>query len=242
MLAVPLLHGAREGWSAWNADREKPMDIWKTTLLGGLALGNLAGAARPFDTDDAGTVAPGTFEVEIGSQSWSRDLALCTGLKHGLTERMDLGIAMGYSAWPEAERAYDNAQLSVKFALVPTLLSASFSNELGTSEFSVRGILSKSFGDFHANLNLGGDFVGGQRDADLDWKLAPGYSIGPAVVGVELVGDQHEARSWKTGGQFLFSEWFAIDLGIGSSIADDPDWLVTAGVWFAFPSLEKKGP
>jgi hypothetical protein len=63
-----------------------------------LAMCQSALAARPFETDDAGTVAPGTFESEFGSESWKDDAAFGIGLKHGLTERMDLGVSMGYAA------------------------------------------------------------------------------------------------------------------------------------------------
>lgn len=212
-----------------------------TIALCGLGLCQVIWAARPFDTDDAGTVAPGTFEAELGSESWNDKGAFGLGLKHGLTERMDLGVSMGYSAWPEAERSFENAELSAKYSLVPELLSASFATPLGTSEYSLNGILSKGFGDLAVNLNLGGDFTGGERHAELSWGVNPNYAFGPLSLGAEVRGDQHAAQDWKFGGQLKPVEPFAIDLGIGSKIASDPDWRVTAGLWFAFPTLEKKG-
>lgn len=201
----------------------------------------MAYAARPFDTDDAGTVAPGTFEAEIGSQSWQRNLALCTSLKHGLTERMDLTLSTGYTEYPESNRVFDNAQISAKFSLIPNLFSASVTTEVGTSEYTVRAILSKSFDNFHVNMNLGGDFTGNERDANLEWKFAPSQSIDRFVVGAELLGNQHEAQCWKAGGQYMINERFAADLGIGSTLVEHPDWRITAGFWFAFPTIEKKG-
>lgn len=208
---------------------------------GAMVLCNGARAARPFATDDAGTVAPGTFETELGSESWSDKGAFSLGLKHGLTERMDLGISAGWAAWPEAERRFENAELSAKYALVPELLSMSFATALGTSEYSLNGILSKGFGDLGVNLNVGGDFAGGERHADLSWGVNPNCALGSLSLGAQVRGDQRAAQDWKVGGQLRPVESFAIDLGIGSTIASDPDWSVTAGLWFAFPTLEKKG-
>lgn len=187
---------------------------------GAMVLCDGAWAARPFATDDAGTVAPGTFETELGSESWSDKGTFSLGLKHGLTERMDLGISAGWAAWPEAERRFENAELSAKYALVPELLSMSFATALGTSEYSLNGILSKGFGDLGVN---------------------PNCALGSLSLGAEVRGDQRAAQDWKVGGQLRPVESFAIDLGIGSTIASDPDWNVTAGLWFAFPALEKKG-
>jgi hypothetical protein len=125
--------------------------------------------------------------------------------------------------------------------LVPELLSASFATPLGTSDYSLNGILSKGFGDLAVNLDIGGDFAGGERHANLSWGINPNYAFGPLSLGAEVRGDQHAAQSWKAGGQFKLIRNLAIDLAIGSTIASDPSWRATAGLWLAFPTTSTKG-
>jgi hypothetical protein len=74
-------------------------------------------------TDDAGTVAPETFELETGVDFWKDAATGCIGLKHGVTNRMDLGFGFGYSPQPEDERGFSGAELGLKFAIVPELLA-----------------------------------------------------------------------------------------------------------------------
>ena len=219
------------------------MKTTPTAALCLLALGILAvptGAARPFATDDAGTVAPGCFESEVSADYWNDKGAFGIGLKHGLTSRMDLGISLGHTAWPEEERAYDEPTLVFKYVLVPEILSASFATELGTSEYSLNGIVSHSFGDFGINLNLGGDFVGGENHANPTWGANPTLTLGPATLGAELRGNQHEANWWQVGTQLKLADWIAIDAGFGDDFSKNKnDWHAATGIWIAFPTAAK---
>jgi len=215
------------------------MKTTPTAALCLLALGILAvptGAARPFATDDAGTVAPGSFESEASADYWNDKGAFGIGLKHGLTSRMDFGISLGHTAWPEAERAFDDATLAFKYSLIPDLLSASFSSELGTTEYGVNGIVSHAFGNFGINLNLGGDFVGGENHANLAWGANPTWTLGPATLGAELRGNQHEANWWQVGAQVKLADWIAVDAGLGDDITNGHDWHLSTGIWIAFPT------
>lgn len=209
-----------------------------TAALAGLALCQAAQAARPFETDDAGTVHRGGFEAELGTVSWRNATDVGIGFKHGVTSRMDLCVSGGYAILPRSERSTAPVGLAFKFALLPELLSASVSMEPGSPAYSVNGIASKSLGDFAANLNLGGEFEGGSNDADFSWGINPLWNLGPATLGAELRGDQHAAQAWKAGAQWRVAKDFALDLGIGSEIGDDPRWRITAGAWFAFGTPE----
>jgi hypothetical protein len=196
-----------------------------------------ADAARPFQTDDAGTVTPGTFETELSADYWSNKGAFGFSFKHGVTSRMDLGVSIGHTSWPEDEREYDNATLAFKYALVPELLSASFATKLGTSEYSLNGIVSHSFGDLGINANVGGDFTGGERSADLSWGVNPTYAVGPVILGAELRGNQHEAAWWQAGAQVKLADWIALDAGLGDDFSKNKnDWHAATGVWIAFPT------
>lgn len=195
-----------------------------------------AGAARPFVTDDAGIVALGSFESEASADYWSDKGAFGIGLKHGLTNRMDLGISMGHTAWPEEERTFDDATLAFKCSLIPGILSASFSSELGTTEYGVNSIISHTFGNFGINLNLGGDIVGSENHATLAWGANPTWTAGPATLGAELRGNQREANWWQVGTQVKLAGWIALDAGLGDDFTDGHDWHLASGIWIAFPT------
>lgn len=51
--------------------------------------------ARPFITDDAGTVTPETFELEVAADYWRQEAAVGLSFKHGITKHMDMGVAFG---------------------------------------------------------------------------------------------------------------------------------------------------
>lgn len=218
------------------------MRVRRLDLFLGLVFCQLAGASRPFATDDAGTVAAGTFEAELGTESWKDASDIGISLKHGITPRMDLGVAIDYTAFPREERTYAPATLSLKYALVPDLLSASFASALGTPEYRVNGILTKSLGDFGVSANVGGEVEGGSRDAELTWGLSPTWNISGVTLGAEIAGERGndvDGMNWKVGAQ-LHREPIDFDLAVGSSFQNDPQWRITAGVWFAFGTTERK--
>jgi hypothetical protein len=89
-------------------------------------------AARPYVTDDAGTVGLGLFELETASNCWKDRVEFGLCFKHGITDRMEIGVAMGHCASPKDERAIQDAELGFKFALIPDLFAASFTGVSGT--------------------------------------------------------------------------------------------------------------
>lgn len=195
-------------------------------------------ADRPFEVDDAGVVPTGSFESEFGSASWKDRAEFGVGLKHGLTPRMDFGVSVGYAAIPSADRAFSPVAVSAKWVLVPELLAGTFTTTPGSSAWSLNGIASKSLGDFGANLNLGGDFAEGERNADLSWGVNPFLNVGPATIGAELLGDVEGAQQWKLGTQLHAFDGLAFDLAAGSTLDDDAVWTITAGIRGAFGTPE----
>jgi hypothetical protein len=132
-------------------------------------------AARPFVTDDAGTVALETFELETGVDFWKDAATGCNGLKHGVTDRMDLGFGFGYSPQPEDERGFSGAELGLKFAIVPELLAVTAAGSFGSSTFAINGILSKAFGPVSFDGNLGMEAQADGNDADLTYAVCCHY-------------------------------------------------------------------
>jgi hypothetical protein len=208
---------------------------WSVAALAVALAAHEADAARPFQTDDAGTVAPGTTELEVGSQYWSDYGSFTAGLKHGLTPRLDLGIYAGYASWPHESREFEAATLGLKLALVPSYFSASFSNELGSSDYTISGILSVPVGDFSLNTNVGAEFVAGTREEEPAWGVQPQWNASFGTVGAELRGDDGGATSWQVGTQVKVRPWLSIDAGLGSSLQGARKWTATTGAWIGLP-------
>lgn len=95
-------------------------------------------AARPFATDDAGTVAPVGYELEPGYDFWEDEGAFGLGFKHGLTEKMDIGIGFGYCLIPESNRDFSTAEICLKYGLISELFAVSFVTSLGDYSFCNR--------------------------------------------------------------------------------------------------------
>lgn len=75
-------------------------------------------AARPYHTDDPGTTELGKFELELSNDYWSNASTPGLVFKHGLTDRMELDIPIGYTLLPSDERAVSPLQLYAKFAII----------------------------------------------------------------------------------------------------------------------------
>jgi hypothetical protein len=198
----------------------------------------LHASSRPYRTESAGTLAPSAIEIEAGSDWWSDKAAFDLNLKQGLTSRMDLGFHIPFNAFPDSTRAFGNSSLSAKFDLIPRVASVSFTGDLGGSSYALNGALSNEWGLFKASVDLGGHFYAGAREADLSWGLNPTYDFGPATLGAELRGNQHQANWWQLGGQLLLVQGIAIDAGLGDDFTNDHDWRVTTGFVFALPSIQ----
>jgi hypothetical protein len=199
------------------------------------ALSSSAHAARPFAADDAGLVAPGTFEIETAGDYWHNAAAFGIGLKHGLTERMDIGLGLGGCILPEHDHGFDAACLGLKFALLPDVLAATFNGVFGDPVYDVNFIYSTTLKNLALNTNVGGVFVATSADADLTYGLASVYSFNSWEVGAEIGGTQHALSWWQIGARFALADWWALDAGLGGNFKDGVQLNATTGLWFAFP-------
>lgn len=191
-------------------------------------------AARPFATDDAGTVEMGGFELETAANYWNvnADFGLC--LKHGFTNRMDIGVGFGYVAFPEEMAQLSGLEVGLKYALVPDLLSASFSGSFGDPCYAVNLILSKSIGFICLHGNLGMEAAQAIKDATLTYGVAAVFETGIVSSGVEIGGTHEELNWWQVGTQVAVAKWAAIDLGLGGDFESDVNLIATTGLWFSF--------
>ena len=192
-------------------------------------------AARPFNTDDAGTVASSGFELELGSDVWQDDAVLGLSFKHGLTDRMDVGVSFGYTMLPDSMDGFENAELSLKFAILPDLFSASFATILGDLDYVVNGILTHAFGPVEFDINLGFATTGlGGIDGDFIYDLAAIYTMHQFGFGAEVSGNQDDIQSWLAGVRYAVFSGFAMDGGIGGGFQEGEGQIITAGVHYEF--------
>jgi hypothetical protein len=197
-------------------------------------------AARPYLTDDPGTTEFGNFELEAAADYWRNSVSPSLLFKHGITDRMELDIPIGYTLMPEDERSIAPLQLYAKFAIIPNIFAMTFTSALSDKVYSVISIFGKSIGAFNFNLNLGGSMVGEADDADLTYGLCGMYTIGKIESGAELGGTQEGLNWWEVGAKFFIAEWFSIDAGIGGDFEKEMNFSATTGLMFIFPVLKAK--
>ena len=192
-------------------------------------------AARPFNTDDAGTVASSGFELELGTDVWQDDAVLGLSFKHGLTDRMDVGVSLGYTMLPDTADGFENAELSFKFAILPDLFSTSFTTVLGGLDYVVNGILTHDVGPVEIDINLGFATTGmGGIDGDLVYGLAAIYVMDRFGLGAEMSGNQDEVQSWLGGVRFQVFPGFAVDGGLTGDFHEEKDLAATVGIHYEF--------
>jgi hypothetical protein len=182
--------------------------ILNKIMVTGTIMVCIAFGARPFGTDDAGTVSPAGYELELGYDLWSEIGSLGIGFKHGLTEKMDIGIGFGFNLLTEPKNSFTPSELCLKYALLPDFLATSFTAEIGGSSYALNGILTRCFGPVEFDANLG--YVTG--DSSITYAGAIIYSIGNFALGGEVLGDK-ETKSFLVGGRYTIKEGLMVDAG-----------------------------
>jgi hypothetical protein len=191
-------------------------------------------AARPFITDDAGTVEQFGFELECTSDYW-KDLALFGAtLKHGLTDRMDLGVAFGYLTAPLRMKAAQPLEISLKYNFIPEHLSVSATGVFASATYIINAIYSHDFKVLSGHANLGFEATGESRDVILTYGLAAVFKIGITAIGAELGGADKDLNWWQIGAQLNLWDWLAFDSGLGGEFNKNMNLYVTSGLWFFF--------
>ncbi|MEO0122729.1 MAG: hypothetical protein ABIL69_01830 [candidate division WOR-3 bacterium] len=190
-------------------------------------IANLYGA-RPFGTDDAGTVAQNSYELEVGYDIWKEIGMFDLGFKHGLTEKMDIGIGFGFNIVSEPKNSFVPAELAFKYSLVPDFLAASFVAEIGGSAYALNGILTRGFGPIELDANLG--YTTG--DSSITYAGAFIYSIEKFAFGGEVLGDK-KAQNWLLGGRYTIKDGLMVDAGFASDFKFEAK-TATFGVHYEF--------
>ncbi|MCK9266849.1 hypothetical protein M0P98_08300 [bacterium] len=191
-------------------------------------------AARPFATDDAGTVEYKMSEVEMGYTWGDEEGILEFDYVYGLTERMDIGISFGYTIETESKNSFTPAELSLKFAIVPDICSASFAYEFGESIYDINLICTKVFGQVEVDANLG--YLVNEDDENLvTYAVALIWAIDEKfAIGTELLGDETGVQNLLVGMRYHIKEGLSVDAGFSKGVGDDVNNTITVGLHFEF--------
>lgn len=196
-------------------------------------------AAYPLATDDAGTVARNTCELEASYDSFKdgENLANQFGgvsFKHGLTEKMDVGLSVPYQVHPAAAERVGAASLALKFSLVKDVLAFSVANELGEKEYFLNAVYSKELAVVKLSLNAGylstGDETKKGRGA---YGLAAEYPMGKYEAAAELQGTEGGAGSMLVGLRYWLKDTLFVSSGVARALEADR-YRVTAGFHLEF--------
>ena len=192
-------------------------------------------AARPFNTDDAGIVETGMYELETGAYFWKDDAELEIGFKHGITERMDFGFNSGFTILPEQTRGFDSIEMGLKFSIISDFLATSISVSPGYQGYTLLGIITKYFGNTGVDINLGYEapLIAG-AESNLLFSLAFHYLFKSLNTGFEISGTEDEIESWLAGMNCHLNENFAFDIGVSGGFSGDIINSITTGIHCEF--------
>ena len=213
-------------------------------------------AARPLDTDDAGTVERGKSEAELFFEYCQyRPDGSCqvpgVTVKHGLTDMLDIGLGFSHSTDRDAEGntlgwGVSPLEVGLKFALLkgkevwPDIsISAGF--ETGSPEYGMNLILSREHGPWGVHYNLGYDASGeAMVNGSMRTSMAAVYAFSDRVricgeLGGEIMDDGSEVlgNSGLIGGSVTIGP---VDWDLGFRIYDQrgPQTTITTGITAGF--------
>jgi hypothetical protein len=237
--------------------RPVQLALGASSLIAALLAQTHALAARPFVTDDAGTLAAGNCEAQAyGLRQADRGAPSINGV------HTDFGCGIGFDHFGatqigvSAERSVGDGQantalgLSGKTALrngfdgaVDFALAYGFNWARGEGEryrhdgAELKAIASATLEPFVLHANAGARYSRADRSSKFIWALAAERprSLGPVDLGAELFGVAGEtawvqaAMRWE-----LVKERFQIDASIGKEVKHGLSRLVTVGLKASF--------
>lgn len=193
-----------------------------TALIPYWTTNSLLFAARPLSTDDAETVNQAKSELEIGYETCKKsgepNERFCEfSFKHGITEKMDIGLSVPYWIEPPSNEKIGNCSVGVKFSLVKDIFSFSVTNEFGSSAFSINTIFSHTLGPIVLHFNFGYEATG-NRDVEgkITYSTAFEKSFRKFDIVGEILGDKIGFQNYLFGIRYNLTEGFAIDAGYGN--------------------------
>ncbi|MFH1824388.1 MAG: hypothetical protein ABH873_04085 [Candidatus Firestonebacteria bacterium] len=179
-------------------------------------------AAHPLTTDDIGTVEIGKYELEIGydnckSEDTDRNHSCGLSLKHGLTEKMDIGISFPIQVEPKYAEQLGKASLGLKFLLIKDILAFSISNELGSKEYFINSIVSTEISPVTLHFNFGYKATGDESvRGEIIYSSAFECPIEKIDLVGEIIGEQIGVQNWLLGIRYKIVETIFVDCAYGN--------------------------
>jgi len=176
----------------------------------------IAFAAHPLTTDDIGTVDIGKYELELSYDNCkgteSRNQSFGLSLKHGLTEKMDIGISFPYQIKPKPAEPFGNIAVGIKFLLLKDISALTVNNELGSSEYFINGIFTREINPITVHANIGYASSGDKnKKGEISYSSAFEYSFPRIDLVGEVLGDKEGFRDYLLGLRYKISEGVFVD-------------------------------
>ena len=220
---------------------------------------SLVYSARPLSVDDAGTVDLGICETEVGigyeqDRKENGEFELSLTIKHGLTERMDLGVSLPYVMTSpkdgNGERGMGDGELATKLNLLKEGdrtpgFSVTFGIIMDTGEenkgigsgeidYNFNSILSKELQFITLHGNLG--YTAKAKTASFGVALEyPAHERLNLVAELRGENKSDSPIEGLIGANFSARENLTLDFGIGTGLNDYGSRLnLTGGLTFSF--------
>jgi hypothetical protein len=219
----------------------RPSIIWTLSIgvLVSCFRASLLFAAYPLATDDAGTVTQNGYEFEACYDNCKDENELMNrscgiSFKHGVTDRMDIGISFPMQVDPAANGQTGEATLGFKFALIKDMVAVTFSNELGEKDYFMNAVFSREFSFVKYNINAGYASAG---DTTVAGRRTGGFSAEFPIRSFDVIGEVQSreggAGSGLAGLRYHASEHLFIAAGVSKSFKTVEN-RVTGGFHFEF--------
>jgi hypothetical protein len=207
-------------------------------LVIGSALGLFA--AYPLATDDAGSIVGlNSYELEIGYDNCRDENELINhtcgiSFKHGITEKMDIGLSIPFQLDPSREESLGEASLTLKFSLIKDMLAFSFSNESGEKDYFLNAVCTKDFKSVVLNLNAGYLSSGDETVRGYGtYGVSLEKPFGKFDLVGELQGQEGGSGNWLAGLRYWVTESFFVAAGFSRAFDSNTN-RGTTGFHFEF--------
>jgi len=196
-------------------------------------------AAYPLSTDDAGIVSVGRYELEAGYDNCKDENELINktcgiSFKHGVTEKMDMGVSFPFLIEPSKEGRLGAAIMVVKFSIVKDIVSVTFSNELGEKDYFINTIYTKELPFFLCNFNLGYLSSGDDNEkGSSSYGFSLAHSFGKYETLGEIQGQEGGYGNWLLGLRRKINDRLFAAAGFSRTFESSSDKL-SVGFHFEF--------
>jgi len=186
-------------------------------------------AAHPLTTDDIGTVDIGKYELELGYDNCKEETELRNhscglSLKHGITEKMDIGVSFPYQIKPKSAEPLGTATLGFKFLLLKDVFALTVNNELGSSEYFINGIFTREINPITVHANVGYLASGDENTAgEISYSSAFEYPLPKIDLVGEVVGEKIGWQNYLLGVRYKIAEAIFVDFAYGNGFRNTED-------------------